>query len=145
MIIVARTEQEKHAARVFMGRKGKMPAVSSDFKAFICVDKIGNIIAVIAYDDFIGRTCRLQVEGNGNWVSRDLMVASAYYPFVELDLVAMFANASADSAQSMELLERVGFEEIYRIPDGIRPGVDMVGYRMDRANCRWLKENRLAA
>lgn len=44
----------------------------------------------------------------------------------------------ADNEKALRFNKHIGFREVYRVPEGYKPGVDYVLQEMTKAECRWL-------
>ncbi len=48
---------------------------------------------------------------------------------------------AADNYKALKFIKNIGLEEIFRIPDGHKVGVDFVITQLRRENCKWTENN----
>jgi RimJ/RimL family protein N-acetyltransferase len=141
MIFTANTDAKKHAMWKFLSLHGVRLQRSEDFNAIGRVSVLtGDLIGVVAFNNFCGRICGMHAAGDGNWISRELIRAAIDYPFHQLGLVALVAAIAADNAKSLRIAQHFGFRELHRVKDGAEHGVDLVFVQMRREECRYLGE-----
>lgn len=61
------------------------------------------------------------------------------YPFVTCDRGVLIATTPADQEASLAVSKALGFNEILRVKDGWKVGIDMIVKEMRRENCQWLE------
>jgi hypothetical protein len=99
-----------------------------------------DLVAVgVAYQNFIGRTCCMHtVIQRPEFVTPRMVRETFHYPFITCGLTAVLALVDSANTAAVDFDTRLGFKEIYRIPDGGLEG-DMIILEMQRNNCRWIR------
>lgn len=138
MILAASTLAQREAMRAFMAEHG-VALYRSDDQQLIGRVESGRLIAVVAYNDFYGSVCTMQIAGEGNWLSRELLKLAFYYPFIQMNLAAVIALVSEDNPRSLRFVKHVGFHEVHRIDDGYKAGVDLIVLKMRREDCKYIE------
>lgn len=114
---------------------------SDDFTAHgtIGVERLGELIAGIVYDNFNGANICMHVGARPgvNWVSRKLLRLVFGYPFEQLGCRRVTGLVPETNLRSRRFCEHLGFDLETRIRGG-HPDGDVLVYSMFRENCRWL-------
>lgn len=76
------------------------------------------------------------------WLKLDMLVMCAVYVFEQLACKQAIGEVRASDTEVRRVDEKVGFKEIATIP-GYFPDDDLVIYRMERAECRFLPANHV--
>lgn len=105
----------------------------------------GTTAGVVGYDFWTDTVVRCHIALDSPAVLRALIPALFEYPFKQAGVQKMQASICSDNKRSMELVRHLGFEEVYREPDGFKPGIDAILYRLRREDCRYLSPMRRAA
>ena len=91
------------------------------------------IVAAVAYNAFIGRTCFMHgAIDNPHGVSRTFREAVFEYPFVDLQLECLMGLIDSSNAKSLNNARRLGFVELNRLPGSGTGGCDLVAVRLFR-------------
>ena len=138
MILAASTLAQREAMRAFMAEHG-VPLHRADDQQLIGRIANGRLVAVVAYNDFYGSVCTMQIAGEGNWLSRELLRLAFYYPFIQMSLAAVLAMVAEDNPRSLRFVRHVGFHEVHRIADGYKTGVGLVMLKMRREDCKYIE------
>lgn len=97
------------------------------------------IIAVVGFDSWSETAVEMHVASDSpNWMNRELLWKSFYYPFVTGGKSVVLARVAADNKEAMRLDLKLGFLEMCRIPNAAPGEVDLVVLAMQREGCRWL-------
>lgn len=114
---------------------------STDFRA-IGWAEYGVLKAVVGYTDANGKTAQIHVAAEGkNWMRREFLWYTFYYPFVQLKLNWLIGVVNANNAAALKMDTNIGFKEFCRIPDGYADGEDLIMLRLHRESPRvqrWL-------
>lgn len=103
----------------------------------------GEILAGLLYEQWNGVNVISHVAGRGkNWMNRELLWYSFYYPFVELGCKRLTGMVRSTNIDAIRLVLHLGYEAEAVLKEASGPGVDTVVFRMWRDNCRWLKLHR---
>lgn len=144
MILIPQTLEHHQQALAFMAERGVELCPSDDLRMICHGNKDGEIDAVVAYNGFTHRICSMHVVGDGGkWIDRELLRVCFDYVFNQCNRIAVYGHVASDNAAALKLDTHLGFNEVYRIGDAVKDGVDMVILEMRRENCRWLKDRRL--
>ena len=139
MIVTSQQDWAKEELYQFLRKQGVRLFRSEDFQAIGRLDSQGRLIGVVAFNGFVGKTAMMHCAGIGNWVSRDLIIQSFRYPFVQLGLSQLFAAVAADNPRALKFDKHIGFKEWETIEDGWDQGTDLHILRMKRAECKWIQ------
>lgn len=141
MLVSANTPEHKQlAAGILLQEVGVQPC--ADMQALAWINKETNQIEwVVGYTGFIGKTCQMHVVNLGTRrVPRKLLWAAFDYPFNQVGLKTIFGIVNSNNERAMQFDRHLGFKEAMRF-DGLHEGGgDMVILRMNKDDCRWIKE-----
>ena len=105
---------------------------------FIGQEKDGEVVAVVAYTNFIENACAMHIGSVGeNWMSRDLLWACFDYPFIKLEKKVILATLEASNFEALRLNRHLGFQVDAVIKDAHENG-DLMIMSMRKENCKWL-------
>ena len=105
---------------------------------FIGQEKDGNLVAVVAFTNFITNACAMHIATVGeNWMSRDLLWACFDYPFIKLEKKVILATMEASNEEAVRLNRHLGFQEKALIKDAHENG-DLLLMAMRKEDCKWL-------
>lgn len=99
----------------------------------------GELVAVVVYDGFSDCDCNMHVasNGGGHWLSRELLVHSFAYPFLQLEKRRVTAPVAAGNKDAIRFNLHLGFKMEGVCKDGA-PDDDLIIMGMTRANCRFI-------
>ena len=123
-------------------RAGLVP--DGSFRAIEAVDG-SRILAMVGYDGWTDNACCIHVALDTPSALRHVLAPGFRIPFLELGKGILVAKVLSTNAASLRLVHRLGFREVFRGRDWVRPGVDLVVHEMRREECRWIKAERKAA
>lgn len=113
-------------------------------RAIKVVDSHGTTRGAAAFDEWLPTSCQMHVAAETPMVWRKLTPAAFAYPFLQLGLRVLLAVIASDNTASLRLAQHGGFQEVYRVREGWRPGVDLVLMEIRREACRYIpQESRL--
>lgn len=141
MLVCARTPHERDmAASVLLAYAGVQPC--GDMQAMVWVNPNTNDIEwAVGYTGFVGKTCQMHVVNIGTGrVPRKLVWAAFDYPFNQLGLSAVMGLVNSNNDKAMRFDKHLGFKEVMRLEGLHDGGGDIVVMRMNREDCRWIKE-----
>lgn len=105
---------------------------------FIGQEKDGNLVAVVAFTNFIENACAMHIASVGeNWMSRDLLWACFDYPFIKLEKKVILATLEASNEEAVRLNRHLGFQIEAVIKDAHENG-DLMIMSMRKEDCKWL-------
>lgn len=140
MLVVAITpEQRQLAAEILLREVGVQTC--GDQQAIFWVDEENSQIDwVVGYTGFIGKTCQMHmVSFKGGFTPRKLLAAAFDYPFNQLNLELVFGVVNSGNEKAMKYDKHLGFTEAIRFPGVHDNGGDIVLFKMEKAQCRWIK------
>jgi RimJ/RimL family protein N-acetyltransferase len=139
MLVTSKTNAERWALFNFLKKHGVELPRSEDFQAIGQLSlNTKDLIGVVGYSGFCGKTCVMNVAGEGNWLSRKLLWAAFDYPFNQQGVIQVFACVSETNARSLKLCHHLGFSQLAHIRDGWAEGIGMKILTMHKKECRWL-------
>jgi RimJ/RimL family protein N-acetyltransferase len=105
---------------------------------FIGQEKDGNLVAVVAFTNFIPSACAMHIASVGeNWMSKDLLWACFDYPFNKLEKKVILATMEASNDEAIKLNRHLGFQDKALIEDAHENG-DLLLMAMRKEDCKWL-------
>lgn len=114
---------------------------SNDFRAIGWVEN-SVLKAVVGYTDTNGKSAQIHVAAEGkNWMRREFLWFTFYYPFVQLNLTWLVGVVNANNAEALKMDTNIGFKEFARLEDGFAAGEDLIFLRLHRESERvqkWL-------
>lgn len=112
----------------------------------LCKDTTGlvakkgdRIVGAVVFDSFSYNSCLAHIAIEDAWVTRRLVRMACEFVFLHADRGVMTGLTPADNEDALRLNKGIGFQEICRIRDGYKVGVDYVLQEMRRETCRWIK------
>lgn len=106
----------------------------------IGLEKDGQLIAGVLYDNFNGRSCCIHVAAEGKrWMTREYLKVCFDYPFNQLKVNQLIGLVDSENEQARRFDEHLGFRVSAVIPDAGKTG-DLMIYTMHRNQCRWIGE-----
>jgi hypothetical protein len=110
----------------------------ASFRALKAVDEHGRILAMVGYDGWTDNACCVHVALDHPTALRAVLGPGFGVPFKELGLGVVIAKVLSTNDKSLRLVKHLGFREVCRGKDWVRPGIDMVIHEMRREECRWV-------
>lgn len=98
------------------------------------------IVAVVGFNNFMGKTCMIHCAGEGKrWLNREFLWASMDYPFNQCELDVVMATVRESNNPSAKFLDSMGFNLIHTIKDGFAKGESLNLFEIRRSAAeRWL-------
>lgn len=100
------------------------------------------IAAAVAVHDWTPNACFM------HWIIEDPMAIRhglfqkvADWIFNETGRGIIYGKITHTNSKSIRLAKHIGFEQIARLKDGFKEGVDFLVFEMKKENCRWLKDD----
>jgi hypothetical protein len=141
MLVGAVTPQERNAAAdILLKKAGVQPC--GDMQALVWVnEETQQVEWVVGYTGFVGKTCQMHVVNLGTRrTPRKLLWAAFDYPFNQVGVEAVLGIVNSNNESAIRFDKHLGFKEVMRL-DGLHDGGgDIVIFRMNRDECRWIKE-----
>jgi RimJ/RimL family protein N-acetyltransferase len=105
---------------------------------FIGQEKDGNLVAVIAFCNFVNNSCAMHIGTVGeNWMNKNLLWACFDYPFNKLEKKVILATMEASNDEAVKLNRHLGFQDKALIEDAHENG-DLLLMTMRKEDCKWL-------
>lgn len=115
------------------------PILMQDTKGIIAVDDEGIPQAICVLDSWSFNSCQIHI-----WIENAFVLKHGFaeevfrYVFLECGRNLIIGVTPADNDKALKFIKHIGFEEIHRIQDGYKEGVDYVITQIRRENCRYL-------
>lgn len=110
-------------------------------KYLVCIGNTNSndeIVGVVGYDGFNGASIQMHSAGEGNWLTRQLLMCAFDYPFNVCKVSMVLGVTPSGNAQALKFNEHVGFKTLF-ILDGAHPDGALVFTAMRREECRFLR------
>jgi hypothetical protein len=114
-------------------------------KAFEAVDKDGQIVGMIGFDNWMPNSVEMHLAIEKPMSIRLLAPPAFRFAFEIAQREYIIALAPASRSKVLEWGIRIGFKEIHRLKDGCAKGDDLVYAVLHRDDCTWFRANRKAA
>jgi RimJ/RimL family protein N-acetyltransferase len=97
------------------------------------------VIAAAGYDQYNGQNIfgHIASDGTRRWLTRHFLYETFKYPFVTLGVQRMSVWVEASNHDSRRFVTNLGFTAEAVLEKAGRDGVDVIIYRMFRAECRY--------
>ena len=101
----------------------------------------GALVAALIFDSFSYNSCHAHVVIKDPLVIRAGLLYWAFnYAYNIRGVNLVTGLTPADNTEALRFARKVGFKEVYRVPEGYKPGVDYVLQEMRKDECRWLHQ-----
>jgi hypothetical protein len=111
----------------------------TDTQGVVVYDNNGHIKAAVIFDSFTVDACCFHMAIDNPLVIRDGFFGQiADHLFVTCNRDRIFCHISSTNKKALRLARKAGFSKEAVVSDGRAKGVDLVIFRMDRDNSRWL-------
>ena len=98
----------------------------------------GELYGGVVLYDYTKRSISMHVAGFvNNWINRDILWATFFFPFRELGCASIFCQARSNATHARRFIEKIGFHIEVVISD-VFPDADLVVYRMYGKDCPWM-------
>lgn len=122
------------------------PWVQSQARPILCEDTQGvvavrgdRLVAAAVFDSWSPNSCLAHIAMEDPMVLRWGLLKWAFrLVFVYNNRNLVTGLTPADNEKALRFNKHIGFREVYRVPEGYKPGVDYVLQEMTKAECRWL-------
>lgn len=116
----------------------------SDAQA-IGLERNGVLVGVTVFDTFSSRDCYMHVasDGSRHWLTREFLVASFIYPFVQCGLPRVSSPIAESNQQALRFNMKLGFTQEGYHPLAAHDGGAILSMALLRKNCQFIpKEHR---
>lgn len=104
----------------------------------IGLEKNGDLVAGVLYDQYNGRSICMHVAADGrNWMTREYLRVCFDYPFRQLGVCKIIGMVDSENLAARRFDEALGFELEHSIKNAGQRG-DLIIYTMTPAQCRFL-------
>ncbi len=123
---------------------GFMPLVRSAGQQGIGLERDGELIAGVLYDDFNGSNIWMHVAAkpNSNWLNRMYLKACFAYPFLQLNCKRVSGWVESSNTDARRFDEHLGFQQEAVLSSAARDGGDVIIYRMFKEDCRFILQDK---
>jgi len=95
-------------------------------------------IAACLYADCNGASVMMHCAGDGkDWLNREFLWYSFYYPFVQLGVSKIIAPVESTNLPCIKFIEHLGFSLEATLKDSCPQG-NLLLYTLEKKNCKWL-------
>ena len=121
------------------------PIACEDSQGLVAYDN--DIIQAIAvFDSFTVDACSVHFAIDNPFVIKHgFLNEIARHLFIQCGRKRIFGLVPSNNEKALKLDKHIGMEEVARIPDAVKEGVDYIVMRMDKESCRWIEQNKEAA
>jgi RimJ/RimL family protein N-acetyltransferase len=125
---------------------GKGTAFSPEHAAAIGLERDGELIAGVIFDNYNGANCAMHVAAipGKRWLDREFLYVCFGYPFNQLGLKRVTGMVCSSNLEALRFDLHLGFVQEAVLKDATTDG-DLILLVMRRENCRWLALQRKAA
>lgn len=97
---------------------------------------------VVVFDSFTTTGCWVSVvsDGGRKWITRELIIRTFAYPFIQLGYPRLNSFVSVKNADAIRFNDHFGFKREGIMREAGEQGEDLIVYGMLRRECRWLPE-----
>lgn len=103
----------------------------------IGLEKDGNLIAGVTYDNYNKANIQAHIAGEGNWANRQFLATIFDYPFNQLNVKRVTLSICTTKKKAIDLAMQMGFiieaELSQATPDG-----NLLIFRMFKNECKYL-------
>lgn len=142
MIIRATSPADLTAALTYIApRVGETPESlvwTDPFVAF-CAVRGGNLVGVVIYNSWRGRSIETHWAGERGWLTRAHLREIFAYPFLELGCLRISGVIRRDNRTARAAAEKIGFKLEGVARKGYADGSDAMLYGITNTDCRWLQ------
>ena len=104
------------------------------------------IQAIAVFDSFTVDACSVHFAIDNPFVIKHgFLNEIARHLFIQCGRKRIFGLVPSNNEKALKLDKHIGMEEVARIPDAVKEGVDYIVMRMDKESCRWIEQNKEAA
>lgn len=106
----------------------------------IGIERNGKLAAVVVFDGFSDVDCNIHIASDGSryWMSRELLVHTFGYVFIQCRLRRITGMVDADNRDALRFDEHLGFQREGYHPEAGTDGRDMISLGLLRRNCRFI-------
>lgn len=128
-------------------RSDDWPWVKAEASPVLCQDTDGivavrgdQLLAAAIFDSFSANSCLAHIVVKDPMVLRHGFLETGFrFVFEFKNRGLMTGLTPADNEAALRFNKKIGFREVYRIPEGYRVGIDYVLQEMRKDECRWLR------
>jgi RimJ/RimL family protein N-acetyltransferase len=111
----------------------------------VAAERDGEIVAVVYADVWTRTSCEAHICVKDPLVFlHGLHVEFFDYIFNTTGRRIIFAHVSEDNESLLEMVRHLGFTEAHCLEDAYAEGISTIIFRLDRADCKYLKEKEAA-
>lgn len=114
---------------------------TDDTKGFVVEDENGERVAAAIFRDWsITSVAVHQYIGNPLVLRHGYYEEIANYVYVTADRATIYGPTPSDNLKAIKLNKHIGFTEEARLKDSVMFGVDLILFRLDKNDCRFLPD-----
>lgn len=113
------------------------PIMMADTKGITAFDEKGLPVAVCVFDSWSYNSCQIHIWIENAFVLRSGFAEEVFNFVFDSGRTMIIGVTPADNDKALKFIKHMGFEEVYRIKDGYKIGVDYVITEIHKENCRY--------
>jgi len=146
VIVSPQNEQQLKAMAAFMQHYAHvLPAMGTHYIGWVSEEDT-KLKMCIAFNAFMGKVCQIHVGYVENWhfTPKQMLKAVFEYGFDVLKRDVLLGIVNSNNERAMKYDLHLGFTESHRLPGLHDDGGDIVILRMNKADCKYLKQEKAA-
>lgn len=122
--------------------KRYIPVLATESMAGIGLERDGELIAGVIVEGYTGKAVWMHVAAipGRRWLNRRYIHTVFGYVFGQLKVDHVFGWVPAENAEARRFDEHLGFKKVTELQGAGLDGGDVLIYRLDRADCRFLDQ-----
>lgn len=103
-------------------------------------ERDGELVAVVVFDGFSDVDCNMHIASDGTrqWMTRDLLVSSFAFPFIQCGMRRLTGLVPAGNADALAFDEHIGFRREGLHRKACADGSDLISMGLLRSECRFI-------
>tara|TARA_R110000787_G_scaffold151480_4_gene265308 strand:- start:1584 stop:2027 length:444 start_codon:yes stop_codon:yes gene_type:complete len=117
------------------------PTLGTDTKGIVALDDGGELVAACVFDTWAFNSCQIHIYIANPFVLKHGFAEEVFdYAFNTCGKGMVIGVTAADNAKALKFIKNIGLQEIFRISDGYKVGVDFVITQLRREDCKWVEQ-----
>lgn len=143
MLVGSTTDELRMIGAQIMYEQLHVKPRATDQYLFWVNEETKNIEWCVCYTGFIGKSCHTHVINlAGKRPPRPMLKAAFETPFNQWGFETVFGVVNSLNVECMRFTHSLGYKEFSRAEGLHDDGGDIVTMRMNKADCRWIKEKK---
>ena len=118
------------------------PRKCEDTRGIVAQDETGKLVAACVLDTWSFNSCQIHIFIDNPFVLKNGFAEEVFkFAFSEESgREVVIGITPEDNKQALKFIRHIGFEDIGRVPDGYKKGVDYILTAMRKEKCRWIDQ-----